>query len=179
MLAVVAGVDHWCRSGCWLLSTPLVLLLSLVTLLFRVLAATVSITVNICITRCLERSSAADSEREDLVVRLRAAAEEAAELKGRVNYADSLRVSQVQQQNTLPHSHSLLARQANSDLCRLQYTMCMCMYIPLQSRFNFVFFFSPETHLFPLRSRFFRKINVSSMHINSLLVVERATGAGN
>ncbi len=42
--------------------------------------------------RCLERAQAAESEREDAVVRLRAAAEETAELKGKLKFTDSLRV---------------------------------------------------------------------------------------
>lgn len=54
---------------------------------------------HVTFTRCLERAEAADSEREDALARLRAAAEEAAELKGKANYADSLRV-----RLSLPHS---------------------------------------------------------------------------
>ena len=48
-------------------------------------------------TRCLNRAEAADSEREDAMARLRAVAEQTAELKGKANYADSLRVSPVGQ----------------------------------------------------------------------------------
>lgn len=47
-------------------------------------------------TRCLARAQAADSEREDALARLRTAAEETAQLKGKANYADSLRVYYVQ-----------------------------------------------------------------------------------
>lgn len=58
-------------------------------------------------TRCLERVQAADSEREEAAARLRMVAEETADLKGKANYADSLRVSRVARRWALPDASEL------------------------------------------------------------------------
>lgn len=70
---------------------------------YYVYMRTITITMTITMARCLEGAEAAASEREDAMMRLRAVAEETAELKGKANYADSVRVC------PLPHPLHLTA----------------------------------------------------------------------